>query len=84
MGQYGSKGRWEKTLGQQICNSQIPEESIHVLFSGELINHAGRQGKAEAVYFVSEAGAKVFSSGTIRWTWGLGKEGCKDNQREQK
>ena len=31
--------------------------------------------RTEAVYFVSEAGAKVFSAGTIRWPWGLAKPG---------
>ena len=30
---------------------------------------------AEAVYFEAESGAKVFSSGTIRWPWGLSKSG---------
>jgi hypothetical protein len=30
---------------------------------------------AEAVYFVSPAGAKVFNAGSIRWAWGLGRAG---------
>jgi hypothetical protein len=55
--------------------AELPLDSIQVLFSGKVIDHAGAEGKAEAVYFVSEAGAKVFSSGSIRWPWGLTKEG---------
>ena len=54
---------------------EIPRAAIQVVFSGEPINFRGQKGKAEAVYFVSEAGAKVFSAGTIRWPWGLGKPG---------
>jgi hypothetical protein len=53
----------------------IPPETIHVLFAGDVVDVHGRKGRAEAVYFESPAGAKVFSSGTNRWTWGLGKEG---------
>ena len=54
---------------------EIPLEDIRVVFSGKAVDVLGREGRAEAVYFESPAGAKVFSSGTIRWTWGLGKEG---------
>jgi len=47
--------------------------------AGAVPRHAtdvwGRKGLAEAVYFESEAGAKVFSAGTIRWSWGLGRPG---------
>jgi hypothetical protein len=46
-----------------------------VLFTGTPVDVEGKPGKAESVYFVSPAGAKVFSAGTIRWTWGLGKPG---------
>jgi len=35
----------------------------------------GKPGIAEAVYFVSKAGAQVFNAGSIWWCWGLGKEG---------
>jgi hypothetical protein len=35
--------------------------------------NAQREGKAESVYFKSKAGAKVFSTGSIRWVWGLSK-----------
>jgi hypothetical protein len=47
--------------------------SINVLFTGSPVDVDGKQGKAEAVYYVSEAGAKVFNAGSIRWSWGLGK-----------
>jgi hypothetical protein len=56
--------------------SQIPPiapASIKVVFTGSPVDLHGKQGKAEAVYFVSSAGAKVFSTGSIRWAWGLGK-----------
>jgi hypothetical protein len=53
----------------------IPLEDIRVLLAGKAVDVLGREGRAEAVYFESPAGAKVFSSGTIRWPWGLGKEG---------
>ncbi len=55
--------------------SLLPKEKILVLFNGLPINGQGIKGKAEAVYFESDAGGKVFSSGTIRWPWGLTKEG---------
>jgi hypothetical protein len=56
--------------------SQIPPidpASIKVVFTGSPVDLDGKQGKAEAVYFVSRAGAKVFSTGSIRWAWGLSK-----------
>ena len=58
--------------------SKIPQlhpDRITVLFEGKPVDVNGKPGKAEAVYFTSEAGAKVFSSGSIRWAWGLGKPG---------
>jgi len=51
----------------------IPRMKISTVFSGDVTDLAGRKGRAEAAYFESEAGARVFSSGTIRWSWGLGK-----------
>ena len=59
-------------------NSQIAPidpKSIKVLFAGSAIDVDGKKGTAEAVYFSSPAGAKVFSAGSIRWAWGLGKPG---------
>ena len=53
----------------------LPEEKLQVLFKGEPVGGDGKKGLAEAVYFRSAAGAKVFSSGSIRWAWGLGKPG---------
>ena len=52
----------------------IDRESIKVVFTGSPVDLNGKRGKAEAVYFVSKAGAKVFSTGSIRWSWGLGKQ----------
>ena len=53
----------------------IPTESIKVLFTGSAIDINGKPGTAEAVYFVSKAGAQVFNAGSIDWCRGLGKEG---------
>jgi hypothetical protein len=58
--------------------SRIPAldpAAIKVLFTGNPVDIDGKPGKAEAAYFVSPAGAKVFSSGSIRWAWGLGAPG---------
>ncbi|MEO8812619.1 MAG: N,N-dimethylformamidase beta subunit family domain-containing protein [Caulobacteraceae bacterium] len=58
--------------------SQLPaidEARISVLFRGEAIDADGKPGVAEATWFQSSAGAKVFDAGAIRWAWGLGKEG---------
>ncbi|MDA2929913.1 hypothetical protein MYX84_08205 [Acidobacteria bacterium AH-259-O06] len=56
-------------------NEQIPPEDIKLVFHGNAIDAYGRTGLAEAVYFEAESGAKVFSAGTIRWPWGLSKNG---------
>ena len=61
----------------------LPKEKIIVLFSGQPIDKHGKKGKAEAVYFESDAGGKVFSSGTIRWPWGLNKEGFQQESFKQ-
>ncbi len=53
----------------------IDPASIQVLFQGKVTDVDGKPGLAEAVYFRSPAGAKVFSTGSIRWAWGLGKPG---------
>lgn len=63
--------------GRSLIGS-IDPSSIKVLFTGEPMTSDGKQGRAEAVYFVSPAGAKVFSSGSIRWSWGLGKPGFEE------
>ena len=58
--------------------SQIPQleaNRIQVLFTGSPVDLNGKTGLAEAIYFTSPAGAKVFSTGTIRWAWGLSKPG---------
>jgi hypothetical protein len=52
---------------------QLPLSSLQVLFRGQPTDVDGKKGLAEAVLFQSEAGARVFSTGTIRWAWGLGK-----------
>ena len=65
--------------GARLWNAQssriapVDLESIKVLFTGSPVDIDGKQGKAEAVYYVSKAGAKVFNAGSIRWSWGLGK-----------
>lgn len=56
-------------------NSPIDAGSIKVLFRGEATDADGARGLAEATYFESPAGAKVFNAGTVRWSWGLGKPG---------
>ncbi len=55
--------------------AQLPADRIKVLFEGSPVDVDGKVGRAEAVYFESEAGAKVFSAGSIRWCWGLAKPG---------
>jgi hypothetical protein len=57
---------------------QIDNGAIKVLFAATPVDLKGVPGKAEAVYFESPAGAKVFSTGSIRWAWGLGKPGFED------
>ena len=63
---------WDR---ERSHNALLPGDSLHVLFRGEPVNDEGKAGRAEAVYFRSPAGAKVFSAGSIRWAWGLGKPG---------
>ena len=63
---------WDKARSR---NALIPAGDIQVLFQGRPVDIHGAPGLAEAVYFRSRAGAQVFSAGSIRWAWGLGKEG---------
>jgi hypothetical protein len=56
-------------------NAAIPPADIQVLFRGEPVDVDGQKGLAETIYWRSPAGAQVFASGSIRWSWGLGKEG---------
>lgn len=58
----------------------LERQSINVLFSAEPVDLNGKPGRAEAVHFVSPAGAQVFTAGSIRWAWGLGKEGFEDEK----
>jgi hypothetical protein len=53
----------------------LPAERLQVLFEDAPVDLNGKTGIAEAVHFTSPAGAKVFSTGSIRWAWGLGKPG---------
>ncbi len=53
----------------------LPKSSLKVLFQGEPRNDNGKKQKAEAVYFVAESGAKVFSAGSVDWIKGLAMEG---------
>ncbi len=53
----------------------IDPARISVLFRGEAIAEDGTPGIAEATFYRSPAGAQVFNAGSVRWVWGLGKEG---------
>ena len=53
----------------------LAQDRISVLFHGEATDADGHPGLAEATYFKSAAGAQVFNAGSVRWSWGLGKEG---------
>lgn len=66
------KRLWDKERSRIAL---LPEEQIQVLFRGEPVGADGAPGLAEAAYFRSATGAKVFSTGSIRWAWGLGKPG---------
>ena len=55
--------------------AELPGDSVQVLFTGSPVAADGKQGLAEATYFQSSAGAKVFNAGSIRWAWGLGRPG---------
>ena len=56
-------------------NAAIDPAGISVLFEGAAVDVDGDAGKAEATYYRSKAGAQVFNAGSIRWAWGLGKDG---------
>jgi hypothetical protein len=66
------KRLWDAELSQIPA---IDPRDLQVLFVGHPIDVDGHPGLAESVYFKSPAGAQVFSSGSIRWAWGLGKAG---------
>ncbi len=66
------KRLWDKARSK---NAAIPLADIRVLFRGEPVDVDGHKGLAESVYWRSAAGAQVFSAGSIRWSWGLGKDG---------
>jgi hypothetical protein len=53
----------------------IDPGGIKVLFRGEAVGEDGSPGIAEATWFRSAAGAEVFNAGSVRWAWGLGREG---------
>ncbi len=57
------------------ANPRIDPASVKVLFQGHATGADGQPGLAEATYYVSSAGAKVFNAASVRWAWGLGKEG---------
>jgi len=59
---------------------KLEKERLQILFDGDVINSKGEAGHAQAVYFETEAGAKVFSAGTMRWSWGVGKPGFINEQ----
>jgi hypothetical protein len=61
--------------GKASLEPAIDAGRVSVLFRGEAVGADGRSGVAEATLFRSPAGAQVFNAGSIRWAWGLGKEG---------
>ncbi len=63
---------WDATRSRIAA---IEPEAIQVLFRGHAVGADGQAGLAEATYFTSTAGAKVFNAGAVRWAWGLSKEG---------
>ena len=54
---------------------RIDPASVKVLFQGHATGADGQPGLAEATYYTSSAGAKVFNAASVRWSWGLGKDG---------
>lgn len=58
----------------------IPLSSLTVLLTGHPVDVAGDSGLAEAVSWESASGARVFASGTVRWTWGLGRAPFRDER----
>ena len=54
---------------------EIPSADLEVLFKGPATGLDRGAGVAEAVFFRSHSGAKVFSTGTTRWSWGLSHPG---------
>ena len=63
---------WDKARSRI---APIDPARIQVLFRGVATDDDGDPGLAEATYFVSPAGAKVFNAASIRWAWGLAKPG---------
>jgi len=70
---------WDSTKSR-VSHIQSQIEKMSVLFKGKPIDFEGQEGTAEAIYFQSKAGAKVFSAGTVRWVWGLGKGGVENEK----
>lgn len=64
-------------------NAAIDPAAVKVLFRGRAVDTAGKPGLAEAVYYRSPAGARVFDAGAIRWSWGLGKPGFANPRFQQ-
>ena len=63
---------WDKARSRI---APIDPARIQVLFTGQTTDADGDPGLAEATYFVSPAGAKVFNAASVRWPWGLSKPG---------
>ncbi len=74
---------WDST----VDNGHAPEGLTVIASSpivGMLLQDAGNsangdvgQTAAKTVYYTAPSGAKVFSSGTIQWSWGLGAQATK-------
>jgi hypothetical protein len=63
---------WDKDRSRIAA---LPADGVKVLFRGETIDADGDPGVAEATWYVSPAGARVFNAATVRWVLGLGKPG---------
>ncbi|MEM7216971.1 MAG: N,N-dimethylformamidase beta subunit family domain-containing protein [Pseudomonadota bacterium] len=66
--------------------SQIPyldAERMHVVLQGEGRATDGKMRPSEAVYFETDSGAKVFSSGTVAWAHGLSKPDARQESFRQ-
>ncbi|MEO5368105.1 MAG: hypothetical protein H7831_17485 [Magnetococcus sp. WYHC-3] len=61
--------RWGRTTRPFLR----PGTTLDVLFRGRATNKHNKNVYMHSVYYESQAGAKVFSAGTLQWSWGLGR-----------
>ena len=71
---------WDNTDPASLGSPEAePVFPLTVVLRGNAVDHRGRERVAEAVWFETPAGARVFSAGTVRWAWGLGKPGIEND-----